>query len=108
KLAFRDRDHTYANYLSSTAQLTDTDPLAGLRDLARQVKAAGVRGVDGEVLVDDRLFAHARATGSGPEVVTPVVVNDNCLDLIVTPGAKAGAPATVQVRPATDYYKVEI
>jgi D-alanyl-D-alanine carboxypeptidase/D-alanyl-D-alanine-endopeptidase (penicillin-binding protein 4) len=108
KLAFRDRDHTYANYLSSTAQLTDTDPLAGLRDLARQIKAAGINSVDGDVYVDDRYFTHGRATGSGPEIVSPVVVNDNCLDLIVTPGAKVGVPATVKVRPATEFYKVEI
>jgi D-alanyl-D-alanine carboxypeptidase/D-alanyl-D-alanine-endopeptidase (penicillin-binding protein 4) len=107
KLVFRDRDHTYANYLSSTAQLTDTDPLAGLRDLARQVRAAGITAVDGEVLIDDRLFVHGRATGSGPELVTPIMVNDNCLDLIVTPGAKVGAPATVRMRPATDFYKLE-
>src|SRR5262249_26433757 len=93
KLAFKDRDHTYANYMSTTSQLTDTDPLAGLRDLARQVKKSGISAVDGDVLTDGRLFPRGRATGSGPDSVTPVVVNDNCLDVIVTPGVKVGDAA---------------
>src|SRR5262245_65334518 len=37
---FRNNDHTYANG-NPKAELTDTDPLAGLKALARQVKDAG-------------------------------------------------------------------
>src|SRR5262249_25715740 len=50
-LAFRNHDHTYANG-NPLAELTDTDPLAGLKALARQVKAAGIHEVAGDVLVD--------------------------------------------------------
>jgi D-alanyl-D-alanine carboxypeptidase/D-alanyl-D-alanine-endopeptidase (penicillin-binding protein 4) len=107
KLSFKDHDHIYANWLSTKAELTDTDPLAGLKALARQVKESGVRQIDGDVLIDDRLFARARGSGSGPDILTPIVVNDNILDLVVTPAAKAGEPATVQVRPQTDYIQVE-
>ena len=42
------------------------DPLAGLNDLARQVALAGIKRVQGEVLVDDRLFDKESGTGSGP------------------------------------------
>src|SRR5439155_6572251 len=45
-MAFKDHDHIYANG-SSKAELTDTDPLAGLKELARQIKAAGIREITG-------------------------------------------------------------
>ena len=48
-LVFRDKDHTSANRGLMESELTDTDPLAGLNDLAKQVKAAGVTQVDGDV-----------------------------------------------------------
>ncbi len=105
KTVFRDKDHTYAN--GGDADLTDTDPLAGLNDLARQVKAAGVTRVEGDILIDDRMFARTRSTGSGPESVSPVVVNDNVIDVVVTPGEKEGDPARVTVRPETSFYTVD-
>src|SRR5579883_2206323 len=55
KMAFKDHDHIYAHFLPG-AELTDTDPLAGLKTLARQVAESGIRQVGGDVLVDDRLF----------------------------------------------------
>jgi D-alanyl-D-alanine carboxypeptidase/D-alanyl-D-alanine-endopeptidase (penicillin-binding protein 4) len=106
KLAFTDSDHIYATGGTQT-RLTDTDPLAGLKDLAQQVAAAGIQRVDGEVLVDDRLFAHGRSSGSGPELLTPIVVNDNVLDLTVTPAAKADTPATVRMRPETGFVQMD-
>ncbi|HJT78689.1 MAG TPA: D-alanyl-D-alanine carboxypeptidase/D-alanyl-D-alanine-endopeptidase, partial [Gemmataceae bacterium] len=105
-MAFTDHDHIYASGDTHT-QLTPTDPLAGLKDLARQVAKAGIRRVDGEVLVDDRLFARARGSGSGPDVLSPVLVNDNVLDLTVSPGAKAGAAAAVRVRPETSFIQID-
>ncbi len=105
-MAFADHDHIYANGGTQTG-LTPTDPLAGLKDLARQVAKAGVRRVTGEVLVDDRLFARARGSGSGPDVLSPVVVNDNVLDLTVTPADKSGAPASVRVRPETGWVQID-
>ena len=104
---FKDKDHTYANGGFGECELTDTDPLAGLNDLAEQVKAAGITRVDGEVLVDDRLFARTRGTGTGPDAVTPIVVNDNVIDLVVTPGAKAGDDATVKMRPETSFFTLD-
>jgi D-alanyl-D-alanine carboxypeptidase/D-alanyl-D-alanine-endopeptidase (penicillin-binding protein 4) len=106
KMAFRDHDHTYANG-GTNGELTDTDPLAGLKSLARQVAAAGIRGVRGEVLIDDRLFVHAQGFGSGPGAVTPILVNDNVVDFLVTPAAEAGKPATVSQRPETSYVQVD-
>jgi D-alanyl-D-alanine carboxypeptidase/D-alanyl-D-alanine-endopeptidase (penicillin-binding protein 4) len=106
-LAFKGHDHTYANGLVPRAELTDTDPLAGLKSLARQVAASGIRRVNGDVLIDDRLFERTPSTGSGPGLVTPLVINDNIVDIIITPGAKPGEPATVRMRPETNYVRMD-
>lgn len=108
KLAFKDHDHTYANSGLMDSELTDTDPLAGLTELARQVKAAGVKEVAGEVLIDTRLFVAAAGTGSGPDTISPIMVNDNLLDLTITPGAKPGDSAKVTVRPETAAVQVDV
>lgn len=107
KVRFKDQDHTYASD-STEHGVTDTDPLQAFDDLAKQVKASGVTKVQGDVLIDDRLFAWATSTGSGPRAVGPVIVNDNVIDLIFTPGKKAGDPVTVTIRPETSYVRADI
>lgn len=108
KLVFKDHDHIYANWLSTRTELADADPLAGLDDLARQVKENGVRHVEGDVLIDDRLFARSHGSGSGPDVVTPILVNDNVVDVLLTPAAKVGDPATCEFRPQTAYVQIDV
>jgi D-alanyl-D-alanine carboxypeptidase/D-alanyl-D-alanine-endopeptidase (penicillin-binding protein 4) len=105
RIAFKDNDHTYANG-NNKGELTAPDPLAGIKDLARQVAAAGIERVRGDVLVDDRLFDKATSTGSGPGQITPILVNDNLIDIVVTPG-EAGAPAMVTWRPETAAFQVD-
>jgi D-alanyl-D-alanine carboxypeptidase/D-alanyl-D-alanine-endopeptidase (penicillin-binding protein 4) len=107
KMAFKDHDHTYANAPLGRAELTDTDPLAGLKALARQVKESGIERIDGEVLIDDRLFARALGSGSGPGLLTPILVNDNVVDVLITPAAKAGEPAVVKMRPPTAWVQMD-
>jgi D-alanyl-D-alanine carboxypeptidase/D-alanyl-D-alanine-endopeptidase (penicillin-binding protein 4) len=106
RLAFKNQDHTYANWLDSDAELTATDPLAGLHDLARQVRRSGVRKIDGEILIDDRLFAQFSGTSSGPSIITPIMINDNVIDVLITPGEKAGEPAAVRFRPETPFAQI--
>jgi serine-type D-Ala-D-Ala carboxypeptidase/endopeptidase (penicillin-binding protein 4) len=104
-IAFKDNDHIYAGF-AGRADLTVENPLAGLDELARQVAAAGIRRVNGSVLIDDRLFETASGTGSGPSLLTPIMINDNLLDITITPG-DAGAPATVRWRPETAAYQLD-
>lgn len=85
------------------ATLTPEDPLAGLDNLAKQVAAAGVRRVSGDVIVDARLFEPLLKDGY---VVSPVWINDNLIDFTITPGT-AGAKAKVAWRPMTAAFKVE-
>jgi len=104
-LAFRDTDHTYAGFASG-AELTAADPLAGLDRLARQVAAGGVTQVLGDVVIDDRLFGPANGSGSGPQRLTPIVVNDNVLDFTIVP-AEVGKEAKVVCRPATSAFTID-
>ncbi|MFO0938243.1 MAG: D-alanyl-D-alanine carboxypeptidase/D-alanyl-D-alanine-endopeptidase [Gemmataceae bacterium] len=106
-MAFKDGDHTYANSGLSHAELTETNPLAGLESLAKQIAEAGIKEVQGEVLIDDRLFAKTRGSGSGPDAVSPILINDNVIDITVTPGEKAGDRAKLAVRPATAFAQVD-
>jgi serine-type D-Ala-D-Ala carboxypeptidase/endopeptidase (penicillin-binding protein 4) len=105
EISFRNTDHTYANG-SDKAQLTEEDPLAGLNALARQVFGSGVRRVTGEVLIDCRLFDAATSTGSGPENVAAVLVNDNVLDVQITP-TSVGEHAKIFLRPQTGLIEVD-
>lgn len=97
---FTNLDHNDANPLPG-ATLTSEDPLTGLNDLAQQVKASGITAVNGDVIVDDRLF-----TGLLDEKpVTPIIINQNLLDILITPGAE-GQPATTALTPAVAPWKL--
>jgi serine-type D-Ala-D-Ala carboxypeptidase/endopeptidase (penicillin-binding protein 4) len=54
-VAYRPVDHTYANSLPG-ATLTPENPLAGLNEIAQQVHKSGINRVDGNIVIDDRLF----------------------------------------------------
>ncbi len=106
-LLFEDNDHIYADG-ANKATLVPADPLAGLDELARGVAAAGIKSVEGEIRVDDRLFEDAQSTGSGPKRISPIVVNDNLIDVLVAPGEKPGEPAKVRLVPATAYVSADV
>lgn len=106
RIDFRDSDHTYASGGTDT-QLTVPDPLAGLHELAKQIAAAGIKRVHGEVLVDDRLFDRAESSGSGPDQVAPILINDNVIDITIAPG-EAGQPGRVTWRPQTTALVVDV
>lgn len=88
-------DHTDANAIPGKATITDKDALAGLNQLAQQIADSGIRKIDGEVIVDDRLWDPISINGLP---ITPTVVNDNLIDLLITPG-KAGEKADIDWLP---------
>lgn len=92
-------DHVDANLIPG-ATLTPQNPLAGIRALANQVRASGLRRVSGDVVVDDRLFSSIWE----PEP-TPIMINDNVIDVLVRPAA-AGQAASLTVRPLAASYAV--
>ncbi|MFD9370763.1 D-alanyl-D-alanine carboxypeptidase/D-alanyl-D-alanine-endopeptidase [Streptomyces sp. NPDC060020] len=101
-VAYTDLDHTYANDFPG-ATLTPENPLAGIDQLARQVRDSGITRVDGDVIVDSRLFLPDPVLDPTP---TPLIVNDNLIDLMTTPGNRAGADARLDWRPKVAPYQV--
>lgn len=104
-VAFTNVDHGDANSVPG-ATLTPEDPLAGLDQIARQVRRSGITRVNGDVVIDDRLFAPDPVlTGEDPEL-DPVMINDNLIDVQVTP-TQPGRAAKVFWRPRTASYRLD-
>ena len=100
-LAFQNEDHAYGQILE--AKLVPGDPLQVIRDLAKQVAAKGVKRIEGRVLVDVSLFPETTREGGSGVMISPVSVNDNVIDVIITAGKAIGSPATLQASPPTEY-----
>ena len=62
----------------------------------QKVKAAGITRVNGDVVVDDRLFTPIQWPDG---LVSPIWVNENLIDIEVSPGSAAGQPTTIDWRP---------
>jgi D-alanyl-D-alanine carboxypeptidase/D-alanyl-D-alanine-endopeptidase (penicillin-binding protein 4) len=102
---FTNFDHSDANTFPGMATLTSEDPLAGLNQLAQQVQQSGITRVNGDIVIDGRLFQ--TDTTLNPAVpTTPIIINDNLIDITSTPGAQ-GQPASVTWRPQTAAYTVD-
>jgi D-alanyl-D-alanine carboxypeptidase/D-alanyl-D-alanine-endopeptidase (penicillin-binding protein 4) len=91
------------------------DPLRSLNDLAQRLAAGGVHHVTGDIIGDDSLWPwepYANDWSIDDAVwgygapVSALTVNDNQLDLTVSPGAEAGKPGTVTLSPEIGYYQV--
>lgn len=96
-------DHNYGNTpLDGTTILARSHPLAGLEDLAEQVRQSGVRRVAGDVIIDDRLF---EAWESPDGLISPIWVNENVIDMETRPTAP-GQRAKLQWRPKTGGIRV--
>lgn len=103
-LAFTDYDHTYAG--SPETRRVPGDPLEVIRELADQVADAGIRRVAGRVRVDATLFAEGEEAPGTGETVSPLVVNDNVIDVWAVPGETVGAPARLHSFPETAYLEL--
>lgn len=96
-------DHNYGDTpLAGTTILARSHPLAGLEDLAEQVRQSGVRRVAGDVIIDDRLF---EAWESPDGLISPIWVNENVIDMETRPSAP-GKRAKLQWRPKTGGIRV--
>ncbi|HEV2114818.1 MAG TPA: D-alanyl-D-alanine carboxypeptidase/D-alanyl-D-alanine-endopeptidase, partial [Terriglobales bacterium] len=100
-LAFENMDHSYGGPDSKGLG----DPLLVVRELARQITDKGIRRVTGHVLVDVGLFPEGSRELGTNVVISPMVVNDNVIDVITTPGAAVGAPLQLRISPETAYVK---
>ena len=100
-LAFENEDHSYDGDPNTRA--VPGDPLLVIRRLAQQVKDKGIKKIRGNVIVDASMFREgARELGTGV-VMSPIVINDNIIDVVVTPGPSEGAAIAFTSSPATSY-----
>jgi D-alanyl-D-alanine carboxypeptidase/D-alanyl-D-alanine-endopeptidase (penicillin-binding protein 4) len=100
-LAFENEDHSYD--ADPDTRAVPGDPMMVLHQLARQVRQAGITRVRGSVIVDASLFPEGdRELGTGV-VISPIVVNDNLVDVMIGPGADAGSMTSLTVAPSTRY-----
>lgn len=96
-LAFVDEDHAYGG------PVVAGDPLAVIKEMAKAVADKGIHKIEGRVLVDAGLFPDGGREGGTNVVISSIVVNDNVIDLVATPGAKAGDAVALVVSPKTAY-----
>ncbi|GAC1651784.1 MAG: D-alanyl-D-alanine carboxypeptidase/D-alanyl-D-alanine-endopeptidase [Vulcanimicrobiaceae bacterium] len=100
-LAFENEDHSYDG--SPDTKAVPGDPLEVLREMAKQIAAKGIRRVNGSVLIDTSLFPEGDVEGGTGVSISPVVVNDNIVDVTIVPGPNRGDPTTMTVSPQTAY-----
>lgn len=103
KLIFTDADHTYGH--AQGAEPLPGDQMAVLQALARDVYAKGIRRIDGQVRADVSLFTSRGREGGSGVFVSPIAVNDNVIDMHVTPAERAGEPAVLSFSPAVGGYE---
>ena len=102
-LAFENEDHSYD--ADPNTRAVPGDPLQVLRSLAKQVREHGITRVSGSVIVDASLFAEGeRELGTGV-VISPIVVNDNLVDVTIGPAANGEGAASLAVSPKTSYVR---
>lgn len=94
----------------------DGDPTAIFARWAEKLRAAGVRVVQGDLLLDDTLFDRELTAPDWPKnqlsewycaQVTALPLNDACIDVTLRPASSAGLPALVHLSPATKYVSIE-
>ncbi|TCO54296.1 D-alanyl-D-alanine carboxypeptidase/D-alanyl-D-alanine endopeptidase [Actinocrispum wychmicini] len=106
-LLLPDPDHTYGT--APGAAPLHSDPLGTLRRFADDVAAAGITRVDGRVLVDVSMFREGRediANGGLFVTTSAMMLNDNVMDVVVTPGPTVGAPAALRITPDVGYVRI--
>ena len=104
RIAYTGIDHTISNGKSGTREsLAKMDPRAGFNQLATQAVRSGIKAIQGEIVIDDRLFKTSHVysilnPGKTLFLRSPVMINDNLIDVVVTP-TRNGALAAVDWRP---------
>jgi PBP4 family serine-type D-alanyl-D-alanine carboxypeptidase len=102
-LTFQNTDHSYDG--SPSTRAVEGDPLAVIRDLARKVAAQGIKRIRGRVLIDATLFPEGDRELGTDVVISPIVVNDNLVDVMVGPGMSPNSPVTLTPAPETAYVR---
>ncbi|WP_454783943.1 D-alanyl-D-alanine carboxypeptidase/D-alanyl-D-alanine endopeptidase [Legionella sp. WA2024007413] len=102
KLTFGYIDHIYANELPGAGMVPE-NPLNGLINLAQQIKAKGITQINGDVLVDNRLFKTEHLRNY---IISPIMINENLFDFQIKPTI-VGKKASIKWRPQAPGYSID-
>jgi D-alanyl-D-alanine carboxypeptidase/D-alanyl-D-alanine-endopeptidase (penicillin-binding protein 4) len=111
RITYTGIDHTITKGISGTKENpAKPDHRAGINQLAGQVLRSGIRTIQGEIMIDDRLFKTSRVhsiinPGTTLFIRSPVMINDNLIDVIVKP-TRNGSPAAVDWRPKSSALQI--
>jgi len=100
-------DHSYG--FSPSAVPVSDYPLGSLYELAEQIAAYGIREIEGNIIIDDSLFREGiddLGGAGGNYHISPSMLNDNIIGILVNPGENVGDPAIIQILPETPYLTV--
>ena len=91
------------------------DKITAIENLADQIKARGIKTIQGNVIGDDSYFA-TDAWGTGWEWddlqfyygagASALTINDNVITYTVKPALREGAPPMISVQPFSSYVKI--
>jgi len=101
-IEFTKLDHIIANMVPGTI-ITKEDPLNGIKNLAHQVKEKGILEINGNCLIDDRLF---EIVTQRDMILSPIMINENMLDFVINP-TEDTKTANLVVRPLVRGYTVK-
>lgn len=100
---------------SISEHFNGADVMAPLRRFAREVAASGIKNVTGDLIADDLYFDRQFLCPSWPPnqwmqwyeaPVGALAFNDNCVDVTIGPGAKAGDAAVIRFYPNVGYVTI--
>ncbi len=98
-ISFTKLDHIVANSVPGVI-LTPEDPLNAINNLAKQIKEKGIHEINGEIIIDDRLF---ETIIKRELVLSPIMLNENLIDITLNP-SQVGQVAEISVRPKVKDY----
>lgn len=91
-------------------------PLLAIEELADEAVANGLHRVSGNIVGDDRLYpwdpyppswTQADALSESGAPVSALSLNDNVINVSISPGLKPGDPASVSLSPALEYFEID-
>src|SRR5581483_7819134 len=98
-----------------SGRFNNGDNLKSLEDLANQLKARGVKRIEGNIIGDDSYF-NSELIGYGWEwedlqwkdgaEISALTIDENVVNMKVTSGAKPGDPCTILLDPSNSYVTI--
>lgn len=103
-LDYTSSDHSYAAV--TTTKPVRGEPLRVFKELASAVLMKGIVRVRGRILVDATAFPSGRLEPATHAALSPIVFNDNVIDVTASPAERPGQPAALSLSPQVPYLRV--